>query len=624
MRLTNLCFSRLRWLRPIIQVTLFLTLCLSPGISSASTEMAVTPESLEVEIIMTDLGNDQIETILSSADSVNPTFHKAKDNDLPYAMLSIPVDDGKRIRLIPAWVSILPPLLAIFLALWLKEVYASLFLGTLLGAFLLTGMDFTALPMAFLNIIDTYLLRAIASGDGAGGVNTSHLSIIVFSLLIGGLVGIISKNGGMMAIVDRIARIAKTAKSALISTWLMGLAIFFDDYSNTLVVGSTMRPLADKLKISRAKLAYVVDSTAAPVAAIGLVTTWIGMQLSEIGKGIEMQDFVSISNSPYSLFLASLKYSLYPILTLFFVGLIIFTNRGFGPMHREDARAMRNETKSKKQHLEKEPKASKPFMALIPLLVLVGGVIFGILYTGSQGESKSLMDIVGASDSYLALLWGSLMAVVVAFAINLGSEQRTLHQTVEDFMKGIASMMTGVLVLVFAWMLAETIEDLQTASFLSDLIPSSTPVEWMPSVVFILAALVSFSTGSSWSTMAILYPLCIPVVLSLATDGGATTDPETFMPVLLQIISVVLCASVMGDHCSPISDTTVMSSMATQCDHVTHVRTQLPYALLVGGVSFFCGCVLFALGSPWYVNLVLGFVVLTALFFVLSKPNAEA
>ena len=624
MRLTNLCFSRLRWLRPFIQVTLFLTLCLSPGISSASTEMEVTPESLEVEIVMTDLGNDQIEAILSSADSVNPTFHKAKGNDLPYAILSIPVDHGKRIRLIPAWLSILPPLLAIFLALWLKEVYASLFLGTLLGAFLLTGMDFAALPMAFLNIIDTYLLQAIASGDGAGGVNTSHLSIIVFSLLIGGLVGVISKNGGMMAIVNRIARIAKTAKSALISTWLMGLAIFFDDYSNTLVVGSTMRPLADKLNISRAKLAYVVDSTAAPVAAIGLVTTWIGMQLSEIGKGIEMQDFVSISDSPYSLFLASLKYSLYPILTLFFVGLVIFTNRGFGPMHREDALALSNETKSKKQHLEKEPEASKPFMALIPLLVLVGGVVFGILYTGSKDESNSLMDIVGASDSYLALLWGSLMAVVAAFAINLGSQQRTLHQTVEDFMKGIASMMTGVLVLVFAWMLAVTIEDLQTAAFLSALIPSSTPVQWMPSVVFILAALVSFSTGSSWSTMAILYPLCIPVVLSLATDGGAITDPATYMPVLLQIISVVLCASVMGDHCSPISDTTVMSSMATQCDHVTHVRTQLPYALLVGGVSFFCGCVLFALGSPWYVNLVVGFIVLTALFFLLSKPNIEA
>ena len=172
--------------------------------------------------------------------------------------------------------------------------------------------------MAFFRIIDTYLLEAIASSNGEGGVDTSHLSIIVFSLLIGGLVGIISKNGGMMAIVHRIARVAKTAKSALISTWLMGLAIFFDDYSNTLVVGSTMRPLADKLKISRAKLAYVVDSTAAPVAAIGLVTTWIGMQLSEIGKGIEMQNYITIGASPYSLFLSSLQYALYPVLTLFF------------------------------------------------------------------------------------------------------------------------------------------------------------------------------------------------------------------------------------------------------------------------------------------------------------------
>lgn len=613
--------AKLRHFASFTQGSLIFLLSFCPAFLLANDQETIPDPNIPIEIIMLDLSDAQVSLVVENANTNAPTYHAAKSNDLPFGLLSIPLDNGSRFRLIPAWLSVLPPLLAILLALWIREVYASLFLGTFLGAFLLTGLDITALPMAFFRIIDTYLLEAIASSNGEGGVDTSHLSIIVFSLLIGGLVGIISKNGGMMAIVHRIARVAKTAKSALISTWLMGLAIFFDDYSNTLVVGSTMRPLADRLKISRAKLAYVVDSTAAPVAAIGLVTTWIGMQLSEIGKGIEMQDYVPIGASPYSLFLSSLQYALYPVLTLFFVGLVIFTNRGFGPMHREDALAQAKESKENDATDAKDQTASKPYLALIPLIMLVGGVVFGIIFTGSRGEASNLMEIVGASDSYLALLWGSLLSVTTAILINLFSQVSNLHTTVEDFMGGISSMMTGVLVLVFAWMLAVTIDHLQTAAFLSDLIPSSTPVEWMPAVVFILAAIVSFSTGSSWSTMAILYPLCIPVVLSLATDGGANTDPSVYMPVLLQIISVVLCASVMGDHCSPISDTTVMSSMATQCDHVTHVRTQLPYALLVGGVSFFCGCVLYAFGSPWYINFILGFGLLTVVFFLLSKPN---
>ena len=619
---TNFLTSKLKHFVSFPQGSLIFLLSFYPAFLLANNQESTWDETIQIESVMLDLSDAQKSQVVQDANPNIPTYHAAKHNELPIGLLSIPLDNGSRFRLIPAWLSILPPLLAILLALWIREVYASLFIGTFLGAFLLTGLDVTALPMAFFRIIDTYLLEAIASGNGEGGVDTSHLSIIVFSLLIGGLVGIISKNGGMMAIVHRIARVAKTAKSALISTWLMGLAIFFDDYSNTLVVGSTMRPLADKLKISRAKLAYVVDSTAAPVAAIGLVTTWIGMQLSEIGKGIEMQDYVTIGASPYSLFLSSLQYALYPVLTLFFVGLVIFTNRGFGPMHKEDALAQTKEYKGSDTADSKDQKASKPYLALIPLHMLVGGVVFGIIYTGSRGDASNLMEIVGASDSYLALLWGSLLSVTTAVVINLFSRIRNLNNTVEDFMGGISSMMTGVLVLVFAWMLAVTIDHLQTAAFLSDLIPASTPVEWMPAVVFILAALVSFSTGSSWSTMAILYPLCIPVVLSLATDGGVNTDPELYMPVLLQIISVVLCASVMGDHCSPISDTTVMSSMATQCDHVTHVRTQLPYALLVGGVSFFCGCVLYAFGSPWYVNFLLGFGLLTGLFYLLSKPNA--
>ena len=284
---TNFLTSKLRHFVSFPQGSLIFLLSLYPAFLLANNQESTWDETIQIESVMLDLSDAQKSQVIQDANPNTPTYHAAKHNELPIGLLSIPLDNGSRFRLIPAWLSILPPLLAILLALWIREVYASLFIGTFLGAFLLTGLDVTALPMAFFRIIDTYLLEAIASGNGEGGVDTSHLSIIVFSLLIGGLVGIISENGGMMAIVHRIARVAKTAKSALISTWLMGLAIFFDDYSNTLVVGSTMRPLADKLKISRAKLAYVVDSTAAPVAAIGLVTTWIGMQLVRLERELK-------------------------------------------------------------------------------------------------------------------------------------------------------------------------------------------------------------------------------------------------------------------------------------------------------------------------------------------------
>ena len=521
--------------------------------------------------------------------------------------------NGNKVKKIPFWLSLLPPLLAIGLALVLREVHIALFAGIWAGAFIVCGGFFTSL----FNIVDTYFIEAVT--------DSGHASIIIFSLLIGGMVSIISANGGMQGIVKVISKLATSNRRAQFATWLMGLVIFFDDYANTLVVGNTMRPLTDKFKISREKLAYLVDSTAAPIASIALVTTWIGFQLGQISTGLEAQSFVTVTESPYSIFMGSLKYSLYPILTILFILLIIFLKKDFGPM----LRAEKISKNLKRVDVEKEKqqvKISHWINAALPVLTLIAMVIVGLFITGRTGEETGnifhkIQAIVGNADSYAALLWASLLACIVAVIVSLISKTLTVTQSMESLIQGLKNMLPAVVILTLAWSLAAVIDVLHTSDFLIQLIPESMNARWLPLVVFILAALVAFSTGSSWGTMAILYPLCIPLTLSLATQGGTITEASVYLPVLFNVVSVVLAGSVFGDHCSPISDTTIMSSMASDCNHISHVRTQLPYALATGFVSIFCGCVLFAFGAPWYVGFIVGIALLFAIIKVFGKDS---
>lgn len=536
--------------------------------------------------------------------------------------LSLRATGTPRLRHIPLWLSILPPLVAIGLALLFKEVLISLFAGVWVGAFVAGGMRFES-PGYYLtsiwNVVDTYILTAL--------LERGHLAVIIFSLLIGGMVAVISRNGGMAGVVEKLSAYARTPRSAQFVTWLLGVAIFFDDYANTLIVGNTMRPITDRFRISREKLAYIVDSTAAPVAAIAFITTWIGAELGYISDGIaELEGFQG--GSAYSIFLSSLKYSFYPLLTLSFMLMLILWKKDFGPMLKAERRARKEGVNFLQEgasagHLDElDPVEGVPhrgYRALIPVLLVILVTLLGLLVTGFDttyefllekgfsvqtarwsdiwagigafqgGESNFFMKLgflIGNSDSYTALLWSSLTGAGAAILLTLGGRVMKLTDTMSSLVSGFKTMMPALLILVLAWSLALTTNDLHTAEYLSSNLKDALNPYWLPVLIFVLAALISFSTGSSWSTMAILYPIAIPLSWTICQANGL--DPEISQEIMLNVIAVVLGASVLGDHCSPISDTTILSSLASSCNHIDHVRTQMPYAMVVGLVAAAC------------------------------------
>ena len=514
---------------------------------------------------------------------------------------------------IPLWLSILPPLIAILIALLFKEVIIALFIGIFSGAFIYNGLQFSNLLISLMNVIDKYILSAVADPD--------HMSIILFSLLIGGMVAVISKNGGMLGIVNLFSKWANSAKNAQLVTWILGVTIFFDDYANTLIVGNAMRPVTDRYKVSREKLAYIVDSTAAPMAAIAFVTTWIGAELGYL------QDFISSTSinteiSAYGLFMDSLSYAYYPVLAIIFILMLIWMKRDFGPMYTAEKRARdTGKVSNEIEEMEGEEDLSaldpkkgieyKWYNAGLPILTVLFVTLLGLFITGhddtiwtsSEGFFTKVSSTIGNSNSYIALLWSSLSGLLVALILSATQGILTIKQGINMMMKGIQTMFAAIIILIFAWALAKVTSDLHTADYLTNLLQGNFNLIWLPLVVFLLSGVISFSTGSSWGTMAILYPLTLPLAWELGITEGYT-EAET-IALLLPVISVVLSGSVLGDHCSPISDTTILSSLASQCNHIDHVKTQLPYALVVGGIS--CVLLIFAtLQIPFIISISIG------------------
>ena len=565
--------------------------------------------------------NDAIYTPENCSDSDQITFSNlVLSKKAAYtARLSLngQVLSSNKIEAVWGWVSILPPVASIIIALLFRSVIPALFFGIWIGSFAILGFNFRVVWQSFLDVIATYVKSALANAD--------HAAIIIFSLMIGGLVGIISKNGGMYGVVNSLLRFTTNPKRGQVITATMGLAIFFDDYANTLVVGNTMRKITDKLKISRAKLAFLVDATAAPVACIALITTWVGFQLGMIDASIQQID--AVTESAYLIYLKSIAYSFYPIFMLVFVMTIAGTGRDFSSMYKFETESRIGRDPSiqsseigysnaaETDRLEpKDPSRARAFNAVIPIALFIGSVIGGLFVTG---EGNSVQEIIGSADAYKALLWGSMIAVVSAVLLTLVQGIMSLEEAVQSWYEGVKFMVFAIIVLIMAWSLAETTELLQTANYLSSILDELLPVALVPTTIFILAAATAFATGTSWGTMGIFYPIVVPLVWQILSVNGVA-DPEHFY-ILYSSIACVLCGAVWGDHCSPISDTTIMSSMASGCDHIDHVTTQLPYALVVASIALLLGTLPTGFGVPAWLMILIGIATVVSSVLILGK-----
>ncbi len=599
-------------------------------------ELIVEGVPYEIIISASQKTTNPLEVVVNSENTIEVFFDKNQqasfemvfDEKGKYTFTINNQSFDTEVNPLPIWLSIIPPLIAILLALVFKEVITSLLIGIFFGAFVVhfyASGFIDGLLLGFMSTIDHYILKALN--------DSGHLSIVLFSLLIGGMVSLISKNGGMQGVVNRISKYATNAKNGQLATFGLGIAIFFDDYANTLIVGNTMRPITDQLKISRQKLAYIVDSTAAPMAAIALITTWIGAELGYIENGINQIE--GLNAGVYATFISSLAYSFYPIFTIAFMFILIYKEKDFGPMYQVEMQARKalkndfdDETSSAEQEAFQIKKGIQPkaFNAVVPILVVIFGTIAGLLYTGwnqevvddkQLGIFQKLSTIIGNSDSYQALLWASLAGLLVAIKLSLLRRILSLQQTIESIISGFKTMLPAIIILVLAWSLAIVIEEMQTAQFLTSALSEYISPHLIPSITFIMAALVAFSTGSSWGTMAILYPIMIPLAWSISIFNGL--DPALTMSIFHSTIACVLAGAVLGDHCSPISDTTILSSLASSCNHIEHVKTQIPYALTVGLVAILFGTLPSGFGIPPWIGMIFGIVAMYGIIHFLGK-----
>jgi len=522
-----------------------------------------------------------------------------------------------------SWIAIVPPLLTIAVALIIKRVIPALFLGIWVGAWIINDFGLIGIWTGLLDSFQVFVLNALSNPD--------HTAIVLFSMMVGGMVSIITRNGGMQGIVNHIVAWADSARHACLATASLGLAIFFDDYANTLVVGNTMRPVTDSMRVSREKLAYIVDSTAAPVACIAVVTTWIGYEIGLIGDSLSKME--GLDTEAYLLFLNTLPYSFYPIMAIAFVFMVSGSGRDFGPMllaerrAQEDGSANPDVKVTSAEEVESlgaiEGKPQRAFNAYIPVLVMVLGVVVGLYVTGTQASSDiaepTLKDIIGNANSYTALMWASLVSMMTAAVLSLSQRILDLEEVVNAWVHGVSAMLMAMIILILAWSLGEVTDILKTADFLTGVLGGTLPAFLLPTIVFILAAIAAFATGSSWGAMGILFPLAMPLTWAVMVAQGQA-GPE-HMHILYSSISAILAGAVWGDHCSPISDTTILSSLASGCDHIEHVRTQLPYAITVGGAAILFGSFMTALGSPWWLGMVLGLTVLWLILRFYGKPS---
>lgn len=525
------------------------------------------------------------------------------------------------IRVLPGWVSILPPLAAILLALITRQVLAALFAGIWLGAFFI----FSYSPVnGFLYALTEYI--------GKAPVDADRMSILIFSLTLGGMVGVMSRAGGTLGIVQRLKGLASSSRRGQLVTWVMGVLVFFDDYANTLIVGNTMRPLTDRLKISREKLAYLVDSTAAPVANIAIISTWIGYELSLINDAYKE---IGLNSNAYITFFKTIPFNFYPLFSLAFGLFIVLTGRDMFSMFRAERRAAEGKGLMRDDAVpladmnsgELEVKEGAPlrwYNAAIPVAAVILAALAGLWLTGltnfkqtqPMGWVEYASSVVGHSDSFAVLMWAAFIGSFTAIILAVGQRILNLHEAIGAWVSGVKAMVLAAIILTLAWAIGNICSDLQTAEYVIAATKSFLSPHFLPLIAFIIAGLTAFATGTSWGTMAILMPIIIPLAYHLPLQHAAV-DAFTAQQIFISSIASILAGATFGDHCSPISDTTIMSSMASGSDHIDHVRTQIPYALIAAAAAILFGYLPAGFGWSNWIMLPLGMLALflTVRFF---------
>ena len=515
--------------------------------------------------------------------------------------------------------TLIPPLVAISLAFITKNVIVSLVIGIMSGGFILNisgNNPFMALFYSFLDLIQR-AVNSLADPWNAG--------IILQVLAIGGVINLVGKMGGAKAIAEALSKRAKSAKSAQIITWFAGLLVFFDDYANSLIIGPMMRPVTDKMKISRERLAFIIDATAAPVAGIAIISTWIGLEVGLIGSAF---DSIGVETNAFGVFLNTIPFRFYNILILGFIVITALLLKDFGPMRKAELECRRgglnlssnedvNKELSKHDELEPLPGVKlSVWNAIIPIGALILGALFAFYYSGYTtimgGEDSAVIQLMQNSpasfdaikeafsnaDASVALFQSAFFAGLVAIIMGVAKKIFTLSEALDIWVDGMKTLIITGVILICAWSLSSVIKELGTAKYLIQLLSGSLPPFILPSLIFVLGAIISFATGTSYGTMGILMPLAIPLAYSINPD----------MSYVIVATSAVLTGAIFGDHCSPISDTTILSSMGAGCNHIDHVRTQMPYAIFVAVITIVFGYIPAGFGLPVYVVLPIAFV----------------
>ncbi len=488
------------------------------------------------------------------------------------------------------WWSLVPPVVAILLALITKEVYSSLFVGVLLGALFTAGFQ----PWGTFETLFVTMTENM------------NLNIIIFDILLGMIIVLMTQSGGSAAYGNWASRKIKNKRASLFATMGLGVLIFVDDYFNCLTVGSVMRPVTDKYKVSRAKLAYIIDATAAPVCIIAPISSWAAAVNSYVPEDSSLTGF--------QLFLRTIPYNLYALLTIGMVFLVIAWNFDFGLMKKHEMNAAKGdlftsggeEFESMQEDKKVNPNG-KVMDLVLPVAVLIASAVFGMIYTGYLGGAENVVDAFANCDAEMSLIFATTVTVIFMAVLYLPRKVISFHDFMQSLVEGAKLMMPAILILTFAWTLKGMGDNLGIADFVRSIVGTNmTASIVIPAIMFGIALFLAFSTGTSWGTFAILVPIVVNLYAGL--------DDE----MMVIAVSAVLAGAVCGDHISPISDTTIMSSAGAQSNHINHVQTQMQYALIVAVICAI-GYIIAGISKNWIISLAASAAILFLVLFVISK-----